>query len=149
MYFFQLDPDRSLFDQSIELPYDPEWEFPRERITIMRQIGSGAFGIVSLATARGVYALSPRDKDAAAIRRRAQLRLHKRIPKSLLSCFFNDDLCEQNIFVAVKSLKGLSFCLILLCYRFIFPNWKLFSQHLKLNLSRLQCYDENGKERFL
>ena len=75
----------------------------------MRQIGSGAFGIVSLATARGVYALSPRDKDAAAIRRRAQLRLHKRIPKSLLSCFFNDDLCEQNIFVAVKSLKGFSF----------------------------------------
>jgi len=102
---FKLDPDRSLFDQSIELPYDPEWEFPRERITVMRQIGSGAFGIVSLATARGIYALSPRDRDTAAIRRRAQLRLHKRVPKSLLSCFLDDDLCEQNIFVAVKSLK--------------------------------------------
>lgn len=96
-----------MFDQSIELPYDPEWEFPRERITVMRQIGSGAFGIVSLATARGIYALSPRDRDTAAIRRRAQLRLHKRVPKSLLSCFLDDDLCEQNIFVAVKSLKGL------------------------------------------
>ena len=104
--FYQLDPDRSLFDQSIELPYDPEWEFPRENITIMRQVGSGAFGLVSLANARGIYALSPRDKDTVAIRRRAQLRLHKRVPKPLLNCFFNDDLCDQDIPVAVKSLKG-------------------------------------------
>lgn len=94
----------------------------------MRQIGSGAFGIVSLATARGVYALSPRDKDTAAIRRRAQLRLNKRIPKSLLSCFFNDDLCEQNIFVAVKSLKGLFLCSIS-GVNLLFQTVNIFNKH--------------------
>lgn len=103
---FHIDPDRTLFEQSIELPYDPEWEFPRERLELIRNLGSGAFGQVWLAHAKGILALSPRDKDTMAIRRRTRLRLNKKVPKTLLNCFLDDDLCEQSVFVAVKTLKA-------------------------------------------
>lgn len=54
IFFSQLDPNRTLFDQSSELPYDMVWEFPRERVNFMKDLGSGAFGLVKLATAEGI-----------------------------------------------------------------------------------------------
>lgn len=51
----QLDPDRTLFDQSNDLPYDMAWEFPRERLTFIKTLGSGAFGQVWLAEAEGLH----------------------------------------------------------------------------------------------
>jgi len=53
-FFLQMDPNRTLFDQSSELPYDMVWEFPRERLNFMESIGSGAFGQVWLADADGI-----------------------------------------------------------------------------------------------
>ncbi|XP_056112829.1 KIT proto-oncogene, receptor tyrosine kinase b [Rhinichthys klamathensis goyatoka] len=37
-----------------QLPYDPKWEFPRERLRFGRILGSGAFGKVVAATAYGL-----------------------------------------------------------------------------------------------
>ncbi|KAK7087406.1 fibroblast growth factor receptor 3-like [Littorina saxatilis] len=38
----------------VRLPYDAEWEFPRNRLIFLEQIGEGAFGIVKQATAYGI-----------------------------------------------------------------------------------------------
>lgn len=47
--------DRTLFEQSSELPYDTAWEFPREKLTFLKTLGSGAFGQVWLAEAEGIH----------------------------------------------------------------------------------------------
>ena len=31
-YIMKLDPERSLLEQTNKLPYDAQWEFPRERL---------------------------------------------------------------------------------------------------------------------
>ena len=33
-YIMKLDPERSLLEQTSKLPYDAQWEFPRERLEI-------------------------------------------------------------------------------------------------------------------
>ena len=55
---FQLDESRTLFEQSNDLPYGSEWEFPRERLRLLEKIGSGAFGEVHMAEARGTRSLT-------------------------------------------------------------------------------------------
>ncbi|KAL8562537.1 hypothetical protein ACOMHN_045802 [Nucella lapillus] len=40
--------------QHVKVPYDPQWEFPRNRLIFLGQIGEGAFGIVQQATAYGI-----------------------------------------------------------------------------------------------
>ena len=42
-----MDPERSLLEQSAQLPYDMDFEFPRERVRMISVLGSGAFGEVS------------------------------------------------------------------------------------------------------
>lgn len=54
VFLFQFDNNRSLFEQSSELPYDLAWEFPRDRVNFVKTLGSGAFGCVWLAEADGI-----------------------------------------------------------------------------------------------
>ncbi|XP_047126150.1 fibroblast growth factor receptor 4 isoform X3 [Hydra vulgaris] len=103
---FKLDPSRTIFEQSIELPYDLSWEFPRHRLDFVRVIGSGAFGQVWFAHARGILALCPRDKSASAARQRAKLYFNTKVPKSLTKLFTNGSMCDHDTFVAVKTLKS-------------------------------------------
>lgn len=35
-YIMKLDPERSLLEQTSKLPYDAQWEFPRERLEICK-----------------------------------------------------------------------------------------------------------------
>ncbi|XP_066591720.1 vascular endothelial growth factor receptor 1 isoform X2 [Prorops nasuta] len=49
-----LNPDLTVDDQAELLPYDRKWEFPRERLKLGKQLGSGAFGVVMKAEARGI-----------------------------------------------------------------------------------------------
>ncbi|KAK2588224.1 hypothetical protein KPH14_004258 [Odynerus spinipes] len=49
-----LNPDLTVDDQAELLPYDKKWEFPRERLKLGKQLGSGAFGVVMKAEAQGI-----------------------------------------------------------------------------------------------
>ncbi|RWS16679.1 Vascular endothelial growth factor receptor 3-like protein [Dinothrombium tinctorium] len=48
------NPDMPLDEQIELLPYDPSWEFPRERLKLGRTLGQGAFGRVVKAEAIGI-----------------------------------------------------------------------------------------------
>nr|XP_050846243.1 vascular endothelial growth factor receptor 1 isoform X2 [Vespula vulgaris] len=50
-----LNPELTVDDQAELLPYDKKWEFPRERLKLGKQLGSGAFGVVMKAEAQGIY----------------------------------------------------------------------------------------------
>ncbi|KAL0113762.1 hypothetical protein PUN28_012704 [Cardiocondyla obscurior] len=49
-----LNPDLTVDDQAELLPYDKKWEFPRERLKLGKQLGSGEFGVVMKAEAEGI-----------------------------------------------------------------------------------------------
>ncbi|XP_076277206.1 PDGF- and VEGF-receptor related isoform X2 [Lasioglossum baleicum] len=49
-----LNPEMTVDDQAEFLPYDKKWEFPRERLKLGKQLGSGAFGVVLKAEAQGI-----------------------------------------------------------------------------------------------
>ncbi|XP_011871094.1 PREDICTED: vascular endothelial growth factor receptor 1 isoform X2 [Vollenhovia emeryi] len=49
-----LNPDLTVDDQAELLPYDKRWEFPRERLKLGKQLGSGEFGVVMKAEAQGI-----------------------------------------------------------------------------------------------
>lgn len=49
-----LNPDLRVDDQAELLPYDKKWEFPREKLKLGKQLGSGAFGVVMKAEAIGI-----------------------------------------------------------------------------------------------
>ncbi|CAB4006860.1 vascular endothelial growth factor receptor 2-like, partial [Paramuricea clavata] len=59
-YIKKLDPHTPLTEQTNKLPYDAEWEFPRNRLKFSRELGCGAFGKVFLADAMGIVAFDPR-----------------------------------------------------------------------------------------
>ncbi|XP_068720911.1 vascular endothelial growth factor receptor 1-like isoform X1 [Montipora capricornis] len=94
----QIDPDRSLFEQSGSLPYDPVWEFPEERLILGEVIGSGAFGQVIKAEAVGITEFNPRNNRVENVSRlskmfrsnRRYVELVKGMPRTV---------------VAVKTLK--------------------------------------------
>ena len=69
-----MDPDRTLFEQSSELPYDPDFEYPRERLRMVKVLGSGQFGEVWLAQAFQIENLDPRNKSPEANKQREKIK---------------------------------------------------------------------------
>ena len=102
----QIDPDRSLLEQCNDLPYDPDWEFPEERLILGNVLGAGAFGQVVKAEAIGILALNPRDKSAESFKRRSKIRRSSRA-KDLKKEDGGSGWKNVKVPVAVKSLKGL------------------------------------------
>ncbi|KAG8226012.1 hypothetical protein J437_LFUL004133 [Ladona fulva] len=49
-----INPELGVDDQAELLPYDKKWEFPRDKLKLGRQLGSGAFGVVMKADAYGI-----------------------------------------------------------------------------------------------
>ncbi|XP_031339412.1 vascular endothelial growth factor receptor 1-like isoform X2 [Photinus pyralis] len=49
-----LNPELGIDDQAELLPYDKKYEFPREKLKLGKQLGSGAFGVVMKAEATGI-----------------------------------------------------------------------------------------------
>ncbi|GLV35679.1 PDGF- and VEGF-receptor related [Carabus blaptoides fortunei] len=49
-----LNPELGVDDQAELLPYDKKWEFPRDKLKLGKQLGSGAFGVVMKAEAFGI-----------------------------------------------------------------------------------------------
>ncbi|XP_068702886.1 fibroblast growth factor receptor 4-like isoform X1 [Montipora foliosa] len=109
LYFLQqsdykIDPDRSLLEQCNDLPYDPDWEFPEERLILGNVLGAGAFGQVVQAEAIGILALNPRDKSAESFKRRSKIRRSSRA-KDLKKEEGSGGWKSVKIPVAVKTLK--------------------------------------------
>ncbi|XP_055548127.1 vascular endothelial growth factor receptor 1 isoform X2 [Wyeomyia smithii] len=50
----QMNPEISLDEQADLLPYKTEYEFPKEKLKLGKQLGAGAFGVVMKATAQGI-----------------------------------------------------------------------------------------------
>ncbi|XP_055641478.1 vascular endothelial growth factor receptor 1 isoform X2 [Toxorhynchites rutilus septentrionalis] len=50
----QMNPEISLDEQADLLPYKSEYEFPKEKLKLGKQLGAGAFGVVMKATASGI-----------------------------------------------------------------------------------------------
>ena len=99
-----MDPDRSLFDQSSELPYDFDFEFPRERLRMVKVLGSGAFGEVWLAQVYQIGKLNPRDKSDEANRQREKMRKSKKVEKEMDKEIREGKSLELT---AVKKIKGI------------------------------------------
>eukprot|EP00111_Clytia_hemisphaerica_P018541 TCONS_00054846-protein len=106
---FILDPDRTLFDQSNDLPYDMSWEFPRERVTFIKTLGSGAFGQVWLAEAEGLHSFKPRENTPDARRRRKSIQKGRNRYHSMSFRYKkqtqNFEMSLEKMMVAVKTLK--------------------------------------------
>ncbi|RVE64216.1 hypothetical protein OJAV_G00144490 [Oryzias javanicus] len=51
-----------------ELPYDPEWEFPRENLTLGKPLGEGCFGQVVRAEAYGINKDGPDQATTVAVK---------------------------------------------------------------------------------
>ncbi|XP_066912018.1 vascular endothelial growth factor receptor 1-like [Clytia hemisphaerica] len=102
---FVLDPDRSLFDQSNELPYDMTWEFPQQKLTFIKSLGKGAFGEVWLAEAEGITEIDARDKSNEATKRRKRFRNEGGCLARLIGKNRKTNEGYQKTLVAVKTLK--------------------------------------------
>nr|XP_024218987.1 vascular endothelial growth factor receptor 1 isoform X2 [Halyomorpha halys] len=50
-----IDPNIDIGEQADLLPYDKKWEFPRDKLKLGKQLGSGAFGIVVKGQAYGLH----------------------------------------------------------------------------------------------
>ena len=95
----------TLNEQISNLPYNPDWEFPFERLVLGDRLGAGAFGEVYKAQAMGILAPNHRDKSSIASKRQTKIRRSpgarqrpekKQIPSEL-----------SNATVAVKTVKGI------------------------------------------
>lgn len=61
-----IQPNVGLGEQACLLPYNERYEFPRNKLELGEQLGSGAFGIVLKAIANGI--LPNEDKTTVAIK---------------------------------------------------------------------------------
>ncbi|CAB3997544.1 vascular endothelial growth factor receptor 2-like [Paramuricea clavata] len=98
-YIKSINRNGNIQEQLQQLPFIPEWEFPRERISFDSELGSGQFGIVWLAEAIGISAFHPRDmlREREGGRR---FSLFNRTTKRNSYVF-----CTEVTQVAVKTMK--------------------------------------------
>ncbi|XP_055305922.1 neuroglian-like isoform X2 [Sitodiplosis mosellana] len=61
-----IDPHMALDEQADTLPYDQRYEFPREKLELGKQLGTGAFGVVLEAKAYGI--VSNEDQTTVAVK---------------------------------------------------------------------------------
>ncbi|XP_070490956.1 vascular endothelial growth factor receptor 1-like [Chironomus tepperi] len=54
-----INPDINLHEQADLLPYDKNFEFPKNKLELKKQLGAGAFGIVIEAIATGIVVYEP------------------------------------------------------------------------------------------
>ena len=102
-FLSKVDPTLTLNEQSLNLTYDFDWEFPFERLVIGDRLGAGAFGEVSKAEAIGILSLNARDKSSVANKRRSKLRRSLRASQRAKKRASSDPV---NATVAVKTVKG-------------------------------------------
>ncbi|CAB4005680.1 vascular endothelial growth factor receptor 2-like, partial [Paramuricea clavata] len=98
-YMETLDVNGNIQEQLQKLPFIAEWEFPRERISFISELGSGEFGVVWLAEAMGISAFRPRDILKGRKSRR-RFSFFNRMTKTSSYVY-----CKEVTKVAVKRIK--------------------------------------------
>ena len=95
-------------DQCDYLPYERGWEFPREKFSMIRSIGSGAFGEVWLAEAEGILAPDEKNQTSEVTERRDKIkrRLKLRAKMKGAKLEYVNFPYKKRTLVAVKTLKG-------------------------------------------
>ena len=85
------------------MPYDPKWEFPKDKLIMLEPIGKGAFGEVWLAKAQGILDFKAQVSSMSPIKKKRFSRMF-----SNHSGYDNADLLKNAELskVAVKTLKG-------------------------------------------
>ncbi|XP_055918691.1 vascular endothelial growth factor receptor 1-like [Eupeodes corollae] len=79
----QINPTMSLDEQAELLPYDRRFEFPRNKLKLGKQLGSGAFGIVLKAHAEGII---PEERETVvAVKMVKRTTADKEVIKALVS----------------------------------------------------------------
>ena len=101
---FQFDPNRTLLEQCNDLPYDPDFEFPEDKLILGEELGSGAFGKVIKAEAIGIDDFSPRDKSP--VKGGPRLSLLRRYVNRSKTYHDSRVSPSKRTTVAVKTLKG-------------------------------------------
>lgn len=61
-----LNPELTVDDQAELLPYDKTYEFPRNKLKLGKQLGSGAFGVVLKAEAENI--IENEEKTTVAVK---------------------------------------------------------------------------------
>lgn len=92
--FLKGDPDGINMDMTLDdqvglLPYDGNYEFPRERLQIGKQIGAGAFGMVTKAIACGIL---PDEKETTVAVKTAKQAMDSQVCYHELGRYFHIDL---------------------------------------------------------
>ncbi|KAM7436017.1 hypothetical protein ABFA07_014162 [Porites harrisoni] len=100
---YQFDPDRTLLEQCNDLPYDPDFEFPEDKLILGEVLGSGAFGKVIKAEAIGMDDFSPRDKSP--VKGGPRLCLLQRYINRSKTYYDSRVSASKKTTVAVKTLK--------------------------------------------
>lgn len=77
----EFNPELALDLQADLLPYDKQYEFPRNKLKLGKELGAGAFGIVLEATAQGIIAHEEETKVAV----------------KMVKNFANNEVGSQNI----------------------------------------------------
>ena len=90
-------------DRCNDLPYDPDFEFPEDKLILGELLGSGAFGKVIKAEAIGINNFSPRDKSQKKSQRRPKMFRQRRAGHA-----YHDPRgsAYTKTIVAVKTVKG-------------------------------------------
>lgn len=81
-YKGQLNPDLPLGQQTDLLPYDSRYEFAIEKLRFGKMLGSGAFGVVMMATAQG---LVPGEKETTVAVKRVLKQTDSVVMRALIS----------------------------------------------------------------
>ena len=80
-----------------------DYEFPRERVRMVKVLGSGNFGEVWLAQAYQIKLLDPRNKSEDAKKQREKIRTSKKAEKEMDKEIREGGSLEL---VAIKKIKG-------------------------------------------
>lgn len=78
----KIDPDMNLDEQAELLPYNREYEFPREKLKLGKQLGAGAFGVVLKATAQGIL---PYEEESTVAVKMVKKQTDNEVVKALVS----------------------------------------------------------------
>lgn len=77
-----IDPDVNLDEQADLLPYNKDYEFPRDKLKLGKQLGAGAFGVVIKAVAQGII---PYEEESIVAVKMVKRQTDNEVMKALVS----------------------------------------------------------------